>query len=261
LVALTAALKPVALLALPIVIAYHALGAGRRAAAVLVARDFALALAVLAAARFAVPNGLGWLHNLGDAFHEDILFTPSNMVASVIGVVVPAAYDDLQTGARIAAAVAAAIVICALLATMRTRALEDTLGDALLAAAILGPVLYPRFLLWGIVCLAPTARATQRYWVLALSCAACVLTPLGLGVRGGEVAAAVALGVIALGLAAAITRHRRSARAALDPGAPRRNRRDIARAWPFRSSRRSDVDGAHDNLQHGLRLHHRERGA
>ena len=261
LVALAAAIKPVALLGLPIVIAYHLLGARPRAGARLAVRDAAVALAVLAAATLAVPDGLGLLRNLGDAFHEDVAFTPSSIGASVIGLVVPAAYDDLLTGARIAATVAAAVVICALLATRRLRALEDTLGDSLLTAAVLGPVLYPKFLLWGLLCLAPTARATHRYWVVALSCAACVLTPLGLGPRGGQVAAGIVLVVIAIALAAAIVRWRWSARAALDPRPPRRNGRDIARAWPFLASRRRQVDAAHDDLQHRLRLHHRERGA
>jgi hypothetical protein len=260
LVALAAALKPIALLAVPIVIAYHASGATRRSAVRLVARDAATALLVLAAATVTVPDGLGWLRNLDDAFHEDIPFTPSSIVASAIGWVVPAAYDDLQTGARIAAVVAAAVVICALLVTLRARALEDTLGGAFLAAAILGPVLYPRFLIWGLLCLAPAAPAAHRYWVLALSCAACVLTPVGLGPRGGEVAA-IAVGVIGLALAAAITRERRSARSALDARAARRDGRDIARSWPFRPSARRDVDGAHDDLQHRLRLDHGERGA
>jgi hypothetical protein len=261
LVALAGALKPIALLALPIVIAYHALGATRRDAVRQIARDATVAVVVLGAATAAVPDGFGWLRNLDDAFHEDVALTPASVVASAIGWVVPAAYDDLQTGARIAAAIAAVVVVCGLLVTLRARALEDTLGDAFLTAAILAPVLYPKFLIWGLLCLAPAARATHRYWVVALSCAACVLTPVGLGVRGGEVAGAIAVTVIGLVLAAGIVRQRRSARPALDPRPARRDGRDVARAWPFRASRRRDVDRAHDDLQHGLRLHHREGGA
>ncbi len=261
-IALAAALKPVALVTVPVVIAYHAFGQSAREAWRRVLRDVGLVAVVLALVTVAVPHGLGWLANFGDAFHEHLGYTPATAAGNLIGLVVPAAYDDVQTGARIATAVAGVVAVIALLMTMRMRPLEQTLGLALLATALAAPVLYPQFLLWGLVCLAARADTVQRFWLVALSCAACVMTPDGLGEQGGEAAAFAGIAVIAVVLGAVLTyRRRRSARPADDARAPRRNRRHIARTWPFLASDRRDVDAAHDDLQHSLRLHHRQGGA
>ena len=216
LIALAAALKPIALVALPVVLTYGVLGQSARPAVRLAARDVAAAAVVFAALSLATPTGLGWLGNLGDAFHEHLPYTPSNLLGTAIGWVVPAAYDDLQTGARLAGAAAGVVLILGLLATRRSRPLERTLGLALLTAAAAAPVLYPQFLLWGIVCLAtalPQASGTVRGWLLALSCAACTVDPLGLGERGGQVAGFLALAVLAAGAGGWQLWQRRSARA------------------------------------------------
>lgn len=257
--ALAAALKPVALVAVPVLIAYHAFGQARREIARRVARDVGLVAVVFAALTAAVPHGLGWIADMGEAFHEHVGYTPSNAVANLIGLVVPAAYDDVQTGARIATAVAGVIAVIALLATLRARPLEQTLGFALLTTALAAPVLYPQFVLWGVICLAPRASATQRNWLVALSCAACLASPDGLGPRGGEIAAFAGIAGVALTLVAVVAdQRRRSARPGDDAGAARGNRRHIARAGPFRASDRRDVDAAQNDLQHRLRLHHRQ---
>lgn len=261
LAAIAAGIKPIALIALPIVIGYHLIDAPPRRALRLLAGDVGIALVLLAGFTAAVGPPLGWLANLDDAFRETLPFTPATLLSDAIGWVVPAAYDDLQTGARIACAVAAVAVVGYLLATVRTRPVERTLGFALLAAAAGAPVLYPQFLLWGVVCLAPTAVGLRRDWVVALSCAACVLTPLGFGERGGRVAAGAALAAVGVGLAVA-----GSVRSGMpwlhgDPGTPRGHRRHVARPWPLLAAHRRDVDALQDDLQHRLRLHHRERGA
>ena len=239
LLALAAALKPIALVTIPVLITYRVLGQPARRAVLVAARDVGAALAVSAVLALAVPPAFGWLGNLGDAFHEHLPYTPSNLLGTVIGWVVPAAYDDLQTGARLASAAAGVAVILGLLATRRSRPLERTMGLALLTAAAAAPVLYPQFLLWGIVCLAttlPQTSGTLRGWLLALSCAACTINPLGLGDRGGQVAGFVALGVIAAGAGGRRLWQRRSPRTGHDPGAARGHRRHVPRAWPFRSA-------------------------
>ena len=71
-VALAAALKPAALVAVPVVIAYHVFGQPRREIWRRGLRDVGLIAAVLTASTLAVPRGLGWLANLGDAFHEHL---------------------------------------------------------------------------------------------------------------------------------------------------------------------------------------------
>jgi hypothetical protein len=261
LVALAAAIKPVALFAVVVFVGYHAVG---RRAWTLVLRDSLTAAVVLAACTAAVPHGLGWLANLGDAIHEDIPFAPASAVSAMIGWVVPAAFDDLQTGGRIATAAAGVAIVAYLIATLRARPLERTLGYVLLAVGVLAPGVYPSFLLWGVLCLAPTATGLRRDWVLALSCAACVLTPVGLGETGARVATVVALGVIALALLfSALARSgrlpRRSARAAHDPRAASRHGGDVAGARPLLPADRGDVDALHHHLQHRLRLHGGQR--
>jgi hypothetical protein len=261
-IALAAALKPAALVAVPVLIAYHAFGQPRREVWRRVLRDLGLVAAVFAVITVAVPRGLNWLANFGDAFHEHVGYTPSNAVANLIGLVVPAAYDDVQTGARIATAAAGVIAVIALLVTLRSRPLEQTLGLALLATALAAPVVYPQFVLWGLACLAPRSGAVQRTWLVALSCAACLASPDGLGARGGEVASFACIGGVLLAVVAVLAyQRRRSARTADDARPTSGNRRHIARAWPFLTAHRRDVDSAHDDLQHSLRLHHRQGGA
>jgi hypothetical protein len=262
--ALAAALKPVALVAIPVLLVHRVLGQPLRRTVRVLLPDLAAALAALAAITMAVPPAAGWLGNFGDAFREHLAYSPSTMLGTAIGWVVPAAYDDLQTGARLATATAGVMVILGLLVTRSSRSLEGTMGLALLTAAAAAPVLYPQFLLWGIVCLAtalPQASGAVRGWVLALSCAACTLNPAGLGERGGQVASFAAVGALAAVAAGWRLRQRGSARARHDPGAARRHRRHIPGAWPLLAARRRDVDPPHDDLQHGLRLHHRQGGA
>ncbi len=263
-VALAAALQPVALVAVPVLIAYHVFGQPRREMWRRGLRDLALIAALLAVCTLAVPRGLHWVRNFGDAFHQHLVYTPATALGNLIGLVVPAAYDDVQTGARIATAAAGAIAVIALVVTVRSRPIEQTLGFAMLATAFAAPVLYPQFVLWSVVCLAACTDLARRwlvYGLVALSCAACVATPDGLGGRGGQVASLTGIGAIALVLAGALWTLRRSPRTTDDAGSPRRDRRNIARSWPFLAAHRRDVDASHDDLQHSLRLHHRQGGA
>jgi hypothetical protein len=260
--ALAAAINPVALVAVPVLLSYRALGWPVRDAARVLARDIVVVVVLFATCTVSVPRGLGWLQNVGDAFHEHLPYTPSNLLGTLIGVVVPAAYDDVQTGARLATATAGVLVVCWLLVTLRNRPLEHTLGLAMVTAAVVAPVLYPQYLLWGLACLAAcVATPGLRPGLIALSCVACTVDPQGLGERGGQVAGFAALAVVAAGLGGWHAWQLRSARPGRDPGAARRDGGHVARAWPFRTPHRRDVDAAHDDLQHGLRLHHREGGA
>jgi hypothetical protein len=89
-------------------------------------------------------------------------------------------------------------VVCYLIATARQRALERSVAYALLALALLAPVLYPWYLLWGLVCLAPSANGTRRVAVLALTTAACVLVPPGFTPTTTNVITGVLLALIGL---------------------------------------------------------------
>jgi hypothetical protein len=199
LVGLAAGVRPVVLLALPAVIALHALGYPAPLKLRVVLRDTAVAVATLAVAAVSVPFGLGWVGNLSSATHAHTPFAPASLLGDLVGWIVrSASYDDLAAGGRIAAGVAGVTVIAYLYLTVRTRPLERTIGFALLAAGILAPVVYPSYLLWGLLCLASTATGARRDWVIALSCAACVLTPVGLGERGGQYATCIGLALIAI---------------------------------------------------------------
>lgn len=208
LAAVAAGIKPIALLAVPTVIATHVRATDRELRARIVVRDASAAVVVLVGCTFAVPYGLGWIANLGDAIRDTVPFAPASVIADVVGwMVPPASYDDLQTGGRISAAAAAATAVCYLFATMRRRPMEQTVGYALLSAAILAPVVYPSTMLFGLVCLAPVATGLHRDWVVALSCAACVLTPVGFTERGAQFVTLAGLIVIAGGLALRLLRH------------------------------------------------------
>jgi hypothetical protein len=182
-----AGIKPIALIAVVAVVATHVRASDRMLHTRIIVRDGATALTVLVGCTFAEPYGLGWAWNLSDSIHDTVPFAPASIVADVVGwMVPPASYDDLQTGGRISGAAAAATVICYLFATMRRRPMEQTVGYALLWGAILAPVLYPSLLVFGLLCLAPVVIGVYRDWVIALCCAACVLTPVGFSEHGAE---------------------------------------------------------------------------
>jgi hypothetical protein len=207
LASIAAGAKPIALIAVVAVIATHIRARDSRLHTRIVVRDGAIAVVALVGCTFAVPYGLGWAWNLSGAIHDTVPFAPASVVADVVGwIVPPASYDDLQTGGRISAAAAAATVICYLFATMRRRPVEQTVGYALLWGAILAPVVYPSLLVFGLLCLAPVVSGVHRDWVIALSCAACVLTPVGFSERGAEFVTLGALLLIAAWLAPRLIR-------------------------------------------------------
>lgn len=198
---LAAGIKPVALVALPALVAVHVIGQPIRNRLRIALRDSMIAIIALVVVAYSVPFGLGWIGNLGAAMHAHIAFAPASVVGDLVAFVVPSAsYDDLAIGGRIAAGAAGVTTLAYLYATVRSRPVERTVGYGLLAAGILAPVVYPTYLLWGTLCIAPTAIGARRDWVIALSCAACVLAPVGLGDRGADYATTVALAVIAAAL-------------------------------------------------------------
>lgn len=185
-------------LLVPAIIAVHWLG--RRTAPVLlvVGLDLLIGAATTLAAALTVKDGFGWLRTISKQFSAHPPFSIASGVAKVLTPVVRgASYDDLAAGARITVLTASVCVVAYLVLTARQRALERTVGYALLAVALLAPVFYPWYLLWGLLCLAPTATGGRRVAVLALSVAGCVLNPPGFTPTTTNVLSAVALAVIA----------------------------------------------------------------
>ncbi|MCW2498011.1 polyprenol phosphomannose-dependent alpha 1,6 mannosyltransferase MptB [Jatrophihabitans sp.] len=195
---LAAGVKPVGIVAVPALIAAHAIGQRRRISWRIAGRDTLIAAATLAASSLVVTDGLGWVRNVNASTREHTLFAPASLVSDLIAPVVSgASYDDLAIGGRIAALLAAVTAVSYLLLTVLERPLERTLGYALLWIGLLSPVLYPWYLLWGLLCLAPATRGAQREWLIGLSAAAAVLAPVGFTQRTGQVVTAVLLAVIA----------------------------------------------------------------
>ena len=144
-------------------------------------RDTALAAAAVVASSAVVLNGWGWIHNLTTPALGHTALAPASLVADLLDPIVKSAsFDDLVTGGRITALAAAGVIIVALLVTAPTRALNRTVGYALIAFALLSPVVYPWYLLWGCVCLAPTARQARLDWLVCGCAVATVINPIGM---------------------------------------------------------------------------------
>jgi hypothetical protein len=131
---------------------------------------------------------------------------PTALAKVLTPIVRGASYDDLAAGARITALAAMACAMVYLLWTVRTRALERTVAYALFALAVFAPVLYPWYLLWGAVCLAPVAIGPRRIFVLAASAAGCLLVPPGFTPTTANWITAAALALVAAGMVFALRR-------------------------------------------------------
>jgi alpha-1,6-mannosyltransferase len=147
----------------------------RRARRVLVTagRDLAVVAATVAAlSLLLVPDGLGWLRATSTPSLGFSLYSPVSALANLIAMVsgMPGAALPGSEALRIARAVGmvvAALAIGWLLLTVRRRDVLTSCGLALLCLALLGPVLYPWYLVWGTVPLA-MARGAQRPGLLFL---------------------------------------------------------------------------------------------
>jgi alpha-1,6-mannosyltransferase len=147
----------------------------RRARRVLVTagRDLAVVAATVAAlSLLLVPDGLGWLRATSTPSLGFSLYSPVSALANLIAMVsgMPGAALPGSEALRIARAVGmvvAALAIGWLLLTVRRRDVLTSCGLALLCLALLGPVLYPWYLVWGTVPLA-MARGAQRPGLLVL---------------------------------------------------------------------------------------------
>jgi len=189
-------------LIVPAIIAVHLLGRRTVPVWLLLGRDLLVAALTTVAAAFAINDGFGWLRTVSDQFSAHPPFSVASAVAKVLTPIVRgASYDDLAAGARITVVSAMVFVVVYLVVTARQRALERTAGSALLALALLSPVMYPWYLLWGLVCLAAAATGGRRVAVLALSVAGCLLNPPGFSTTTTNVLSGVALVVTAAVLA------------------------------------------------------------
>jgi hypothetical protein len=195
---LAGAVTPQGYLVVPAIVVAHWLGRRRVSGWLIVGRDLAVAAATVLATGFAVDSGFGWLQTVSKQFSAHTPFAIAGGVAKLMTPIVRgASYDDLAAGARITTVTATVCAVVYLLVTSRQRALERTAGYSLLALALLAPVLYPWYLLWGALCLAPAAVGSRRTVVLALCAAGCLLVPPGFSPLTANVITGVALVVVA----------------------------------------------------------------
>jgi alpha-1,6-mannosyltransferase len=189
-------------LLVPAIIAVHLLGRRTVPVWLLLARDLLVAAVTTVVAALVAMDGFGWLWTVSKQFSAHPPFSVASAVAKVLTPIVRgASYDDLAAGARITVVSAMVSVVGYLVVTARQRALERTAGFALLALALLSPVMFPWYLLWGLVCLAAAATGGRRVAVLALSVVGCLLNPPGFSTTTTNVLSGVALVVTAVVLA------------------------------------------------------------
>lgn len=211
LLALAGSVTGEAFFVLPAIIFVHLLG--RRSAALRRAllRDLVTAAATVGIAGAVVTDGFGWLWTVHQQFAAHTPFAASSALAKLLSAVVRgASYDDLAAGARITALTALLFAVGYLVVTARQRALERTAGYSLLAVALLAPVLYPWYLLWGVLCLVPSVAGSRRIALLGLCAAGCVLDPPGFASTPTNVVTATALTVVAVLTATSLVLRRRA---------------------------------------------------
>jgi|NGEPerStandDraft_4_1074533.scaffolds.fasta_scaffold00209_2 alpha-1,6-mannosyltransferase len=176
------AVKPPAALAVLVLAAAHvvavpAIGQRVRATGKVVAAA-ALPWVLLAPL---VPNAAGFLPALSTPLAGRTLYAPTTLLAEIIAVLghvlgVPVHFDGLLAGTRVLGLALAAVVTAGLLLTWRRRSPAETIGGGLLVVALLGPVLYPWYLSWGLL---PLVVAGRRWdWPVTALSAAAVFTAL-----------------------------------------------------------------------------------
>ena len=123
-----------------------------------------------------VPNSLGFLSALATPLSGRTLYAPTTVLAEICQAIfnltgVPSSFDVLLSASRLGGMVVAAAICGWLLATAQRRPAAATIGQGLLIVALLGPVLYPWYLTWGLLTLALAGDRFRRL-IVGLSAAA-----------------------------------------------------------------------------------------
>jgi len=132
----------------------------------------AAAAAPWLAALLAVPNAFGFVPALVTPLAGRTPYAPTTAAAELIAAVghllgVGTNFGLLLSVTRMTGMLVSGVIVLYLLATARRRTAPETIGAALLAVALLGPVLYPWYLTWGLLPL--IAAAGRERFLIALS--------------------------------------------------------------------------------------------
>lgn len=154
-----------------------------------------------------VPDGLGWVRALGTPGLGHTPVAPTAILGAILSpftailhVATPQTADTLARALGLAVATA---IVLRLLATSANRPLEATVGLGLLAVSLLGPVLYPWYLLWGLLAIVPVLDDAGIRWLAGLSALGSTLSLTGLTPGVIAVLAVIVVGIAGLALARA----------------------------------------------------------
>jgi hypothetical protein len=152
--------------------------------------------AFISAASFEVLSasfgvGWGWVHTIGASDTVSNWITPDNLVAKVVPAVTRFVHVEVTattflTVAHIVGPLVALGICIRAVRRLPSVGLPRTLGVCLLALVLLGPIVQPWYLLWGLVILATTAGARSARAIAFLSVAVSVLGVVGLGQLASE---------------------------------------------------------------------------
>lgn len=182
-----------AVLAVVLVLIWHGTASARRGP--LVARALAVVAVTTLGVSALVTDGWGWLVQLGT---PTLGFTPDAPATALALALHPVlVWTHVMTASSVAFACRVimmsigAVLIGKLLRTVRRREPIQTVGLILLAVAVLSPVIYPWYLLWGVSCLAVCAGERLRWLLVALSFVGSLMAVQGLTNMGIAVLACV----------------------------------------------------------------------
>lgn len=211
-------LIPMSFVVVAVIIAVHVRARRATSARRVLARDATVAVVTISFLGLAVPDGFGWVRTVRDQFAGHTVYSITDATSKALSLIVrPASYDDLAASSRVAALIAMACIVAYLVATVRSRALERSAGYALLAIALLAPVLNPWYLIGGILCIAPSANAARKIWAMALSCAGCLLLPGGFDQTTMNILAGSGLAIVAVVTGLSLRRDAVRNRGGVDP--------------------------------------------
>jgi alpha-1,6-mannosyltransferase len=134
-----------------------------------------VAIATIALAAV-VPDGFGWLSAVATPSTVPTQYSPTSIAADLLGRLSASLGGTSSSGhfleiARLTGLAVTGGIVAWLLLTVRLRSVAATAGWAMLALALLGPVLHPWYLAWGFIPLAIAPTRRQRRAVLMVTAA------------------------------------------------------------------------------------------
>jgi alpha-1,6-mannosyltransferase len=129
--------------------------------------------------------GWGWIHTIGAADSVANWITPVDLLAKLVTHVDLSAASFLSV-AHVVGPLVAVVVCLRALRRLPSIGLPRAMGICLLALILLGPIVQPWYLLWGVVILAITAGPRTSAAIATLSVSVSLLGVVGLGQLSGE---------------------------------------------------------------------------